>query len=259
MPQEIVLTPITKPLSVIYTNEPYPLPEDTQKAVEMHWEMLQSSGKEFTRGDVFTIQSITDTPEKTEIKVALTDYAHYLSTLIKLPEIEKHPCRVVHTSVLIKTSDNFYAFGEMAEHTSTPKQLQCAGGGITRSDIKESNIISIEENAKNELLEETGLDCENPEHKCRFHLAYMKSGGENNFLGAMFIADTDLTSSALKTIFKANNDAISKNGSKPEFAQLLFLKANKEEIESFIQEEKRSFVDYLASWLRTEINDNQKA
>lgn len=252
MPHKITLKSVTKPISVLYTNAAYSLPSEAQSAIDNYWEQLKISGKKFTRGDVFTIQELLDMPDKIEIKIALTDYAHYLATTAGLKEVQDYPCRVVHTSVLIKTCDNFLVFGEMADHTSTPKRLQCAGGGITRADIIKGNLIDIEGNAQAELLEETGLDWKNTDHKCSIRFAYIKTGGAHNFVGTMFLAETGLSSRDVQAIFDDHNTLLSQQGEKSEFSRLLFVGSSPENVEEFIQTKEGQFVDYLGAWLRKE-------
>ncbi len=252
MHSPVILTTASKPVSVFYTGTSVSLPPHIQAAIDRHWDARNSTGKSFTRGDVFTIQDVIETPDHIQYTVALTDYAHYLASIAGIEDVLPYRCRVVHTSVLIKTADNYLAFGEMAAHTSTPGRLQCAGGGITRADLKEGNILGIKENAETELFEETGLDCCLPQHGCTLNLAYIKSGGTYNFIGAMFVAQTLLTSDELRALFKAHTRDLLANGEKPELAQLILIKNDPHSVLNFLQEDQRPQEDYLAPWLKKE-------
>lgn len=246
----VTLTSISKPVQVIYTGRRLQLPHSVQSAIDAYWDALLQSGKTFTRGDVFTIETIEEQESCLQIKVSLTDYAHYLATINHVPEVSECPCRVVHTSVLIKTKDNDLVFGEMAEHTSTPYRLQCAGGGITRDDIQDDNVIGLLENAQMELFEETGIDCDNHDHKCQISFSYLKQGGEGNFVGDMFMAETGMTSKEVKMLFKEHNASIAADGQKPEFTNLVFVKNTKTDIEIFLENNQKPINDYLPSLLR---------
>lgn len=245
MSEPIRLTPISKPVQVIYAGRRFQLQHSVQSAIDAYWDALLQSGKTFTRGDVFTIEAIEEQESSLQIKVSLTDYAHYLATINHVSEISECPCRVVYTSVLIKTKDNDLVFGEMAEHTSTPHRLQCAGGGITRDDIQDDNVIGLLENAQMELLEETGIDCDNRDHKCKIRFSYLKQGGEGDFVGAMFMAETGMTSKEVKTLFQNHSASIVADGQKPEFTDLIFVKNAKKDIEIFLENNQKPINDYL--------------
>ena len=170
-------------IKVIYTTEKRVLPSAYREAVNRHWQNLLNSGKRFFNGELFTIRNIESSENGINIYVSLTDYAHFLYTIHK-NNYEDNDCRVIYTSVLIETSDNKYAVGEMNEGTAFPFKLQFIGGGIDKGDIN-GNIIDLEHNIRKEIFEELGIDVDDKTVVKSFKPLYLKSGGQSNFLSAI--------------------------------------------------------------------------
>lgn len=234
---EIIISEFNNKLKVHYTNEKISLTDEYSEKVKRHWENLLSSGNKFFNGDVFTINNIVVSENSISIFVGLTDYAHFLYTIHK-NKYEDNDCRVIHTSVLIQTSDNKFAIGEMNEGTAFPFKLQFIGGGIDKGDIK-GDIIDLEHNIKKEILEELGIEVENKSIVKSLKPCYLKSGGESNFLSAIFKMELLVDQYKLKEILKRHNEELSSKMEMQEIRDLIFLDAKKEAIEEFISTDKR--------------------
>jgi hypothetical protein len=230
--KRIYISEFNNNIKVYYTNEKIHLPQAYSNAVESHWNLLLKSGKKFFRGDVYSITDIVHSEEGINIFVGLTDYAHFLYTIHKNTYVE-HDCRVIHTSVLIETEDRKFVLGEMNVGTAFPHKLQFIGGGIDQNDIKE-NIFDLKHNIKKEILEEVFIDVEDKSMVKGVSPCFLKSGGDNNFLSAIFKMDLLVDENQLNDLFNTYKKEIIRKGDIPEINSLKFIQANKIAVEEFI-------------------------
>src|SRR5262245_34634213 len=124
--QDVYIYTIPNNIKLIYDKNRIILPEKIKKIIEEHWNSLIKQGKKFFQGDVYTISKLESSYNNLTIHLKLSNYSHYIYTIYNKPPKELC-CRVVYTCALIETIDGYFVFGEMANHTSTPKRLQCAG------------------------------------------------------------------------------------------------------------------------------------
>jgi 8-oxo-dGTP pyrophosphatase MutT (NUDIX family) len=232
-----VISKFHQEVNTYYTNENISLPKDYSDQVEKHWEELQEIGKDFFRGDVYTISKIEETNEKLDIFVSKTDYAHFLYTIHRDKFVEPD-CRVIHTSVLIETVDGRFAIGEMNLGTAAPGKLQFIGGGIDKNDIKD-NVFDLRHNIEKEINEEVGIDVEDKTLVKELKPYVLKSGGKDNFLSAIFKMDLLIDEGELKKILNRHNEKLISKGENPEIKSLVFLDKSKDDIEEFVKNSKR--------------------
>lgn len=156
------------------------LPKKIRHVVEKHWESLIHSGKRYWNGPMFFLKRIDRCDRECPVlSVAETDYAHYLAIVHrKIPE--KYTRCFMYVSVLLKTSDDFFIFGEMAEHTVSPGKVLCAGGGIERRYLFPDGSFDIRGNAGGEFKEELYLDIEDSDEVECFRPLFLKTGGDGN-------------------------------------------------------------------------------
>jgi len=238
-------------VKVYYTNQKINLPNEYRKRVENHWESLLSSGKKFFNGDGFSIQKIEINEGCINIFVGLTDYAHFLYTIHK-NNYEDNDCRIIHTSVLIQTSDNKFAIGEMNEDTAFPFKLQFIGGGIDKEDIK-GEILDLEHNIKKEILEELGIEAGNKDIVKSLKPCYLKSGGKSNFLSAIFKLELLINEDKLKELLNNHNEKLALKMEMQEIRTLIFLNSEKEAIEEFVTNDKREKDENLIATLEAAV------
>ena len=224
-------------IKIYYTNQKKTLPIAYSEAVKRHWESLLASGKKFRNGDVFTINNIESKEECVNIFVGLTDYAHFLYTINK-NNYEDNDCRVIHTSVLIETNDNKFAIGEMNTGTAFPFKLQFIGGGIDKDDIK-GDVLDLDHNIRKEILEELGIEVENKSIVKNLRPCYLKSGGQNNFLSAIFKLELLIDENELKVLLDKHNEDLALKMEMQEIRSLIFLNATKQSVEEFVAKDKR--------------------
>src|SRR3989339_1552946 len=147
----VIIEPIKRNIEVLFIEEKVKLSKKLEKDIDNHWQLLVNSRKLFKRGDVFTVYKVIKSSRSIKFFLKLTDYAHYLYTIYNPKISQKDRCKVISTSALLETTDDYLIIGEMNMHTSSPKRLQCAGGGIDRSDFKNERA-DLEGNIKRELF-----------------------------------------------------------------------------------------------------------
>jgi len=245
----VVIQRSAKPVKMIFTGQITSMSDKVRKKIDAHWNGLIASGKKYLRGDVFTIKDIQETPSGLVILATLTDYAHYIATVTSDAICPQFPCRVVHTAVLIESSDAMLIFGEMAPHTSSPGRLQCAGGGITRDDLLPDNSLDIFNNAKTELAEETGLDLSDPKIGS-MEFSYLKTGGKHDSISAIFVARINSDADDIIKIFTQHNKSLEEQNIVPEFSRLICIPKNSAAVAGFLTHALPEMDEYLPSLLR---------
>ena len=248
--ENVYIYTIPNNIKVIYDNSKVILPEKFEKVVKNNWNSLMKYGKNFFQGDVYAISKLENSYSHLTIYLKLSNYAHYIYTIYNKPPKELC-CRVVYTCALIETIDGHFVFGEMANHTSTPKRLQCAGGGIENIDIKE-NFVDLNNNIKRELFEEMGIEIDDKSIILESFPKYLKTGGENNFISIIFKIKLSINKKELQNIYKIYRNYLLLKEILPEFNSLVFVRSNISSVKSFLRNDKRQRVDYLNSLLEVE-------
>lgn len=252
---DIIISEFNDNLKVYYTNQGVALPEVYSKEVKRHWQNLLNNGEKFFNGDVFTIYNIEINEDVVNIFVRLTDYAHFLYTMYK-NKYENNDCRVIYTAVLIETSDNKFAIGEMNEGTASPFRLQFIGGCIDKGDIN-GEILDLEHNIKKEILEELGIEIENKNIVKSLKPCYLKSGGKSNFLSAIFKLDLLINEDELKELLYKHNEDLALRMEMQEIRSLIFVDAEKTAIEQFVTMDKREKDENLIAALEAAVGIRQ--
>ena len=246
---KVVVKPISKEIKMIFTGKSIDLPDEMQALIDEYWRSLLGSGKKYSRGDVFAVKSIEEDLHTLTLSVELTDYAHYLATRNKISGISAFG--IMHTAILIETNDEKLAFGRMAPSTSVPGRFQCAGGGITQDDLlPDGKTLDILGNARNELMEEVGLDSDDPEMIRFMKPAYLKAGGEFESLAVVYVAKLKLNTDELLKFFEAHNSKLEANGEDPELSELIFVDKEPETIEELIRLHGSNMDEYMPDLLR---------
>ncbi|WP_061996180.1 hypothetical protein [Clostridium sp. ATCC 25772] len=236
-------------VEIIYDKE-YIMPGYVTEKVEAHWEELLKSGRNFTRGTVFTINNIENIGKDLKVYIQSTDYAHYLYTIHN--NIEEYGCRVIYGSILVETIDSSFVIGEMACNTALPNRLQCCGGGFDDEDLIEGKI-DIYNNIQRELYEELGINLYDTDTICKVQPKYIQSGGEHNFIGLVFKVELKISEKEYIKLYKKYIKKLKMNNVVPEFKSLVFIKSDSSSVKDFFNEDKRPRADYLEELLMTEV------
>ncbi|MEG1254931.1 hypothetical protein [Clostridium sp.] len=224
-------------IAVYYTKNKISLPENYSSEVEKHWAQLKLQDEHFFRGDAYTITNIEINENKVNIFVSLTDYAHFLYTIHRKKFIVPD-CRVIHTSVLIETIDNKFAIGVMNTGTAAPNKLQLIGGGIDKNDI-EGDVFDLHHNIKKEIFEELGIDVADARIVKSLNPYVLKSGGEDNFLSAIFKMELLINEDELAQRLVHHNEVLILKGENPEIKSLIFIDISKKAVEKLVNEDSR--------------------
>lgn len=243
---DIVIQSIPQNLIVEFDPKPLILPKEITNKHSMFWEDKIQQNPSLTNGEVYTINNVDFKESELNISVVKTDYKHYLYT-INHPNTP-FPCKVIYTCAAIITRDNYIAFGRMNQHTSTPDRLQFAGGGIDASDIKGS-IFDLEENIKNEIHEEIGIDL-NLSPDCKLRPKFVKRKGINDFWAVMYECNVSYSRNEVQDIFDMHTNQLLSQSEKPEFKELVFVLKEKSSIDKFIEQDQSMKVDYLEPILK---------
>jgi len=238
-------------VNTYYTNEKISLPKDYSDQVEKHWQELQQAGKDFFRGDVYTISKIEDTNERLDIFVSKTDYAHFLYTIHREKFVEPD-CRIIHTAVLIETINGKFVIGEMNLGTAAPGKFQFIGGGIDKNDIK-NNVFDLRHNIEKEINEEIGIDVEDKTLVKELKPYVLKSGGKDNFLSAIFKMSLLINEDELDKILNQHNEKLIGRGENPEIKSLICVNKNRDAIEEFVKDNSREKDENLNATLMAAI------
>jgi 8-oxo-dGTP pyrophosphatase MutT (NUDIX family) len=242
--KQISLRTIPKQVKVIKENIPFPLSQNRKLEIEEHWNKINQEGT-FHRGEVFSVTSIIENKDFCEIKLAITDYAHYLHT-VRTNMMDAEACQVVYGAGLVETKDNVLVFGEMGSNTVYPGRLQCVGGGLSEED-HQGDVLDLQQSVLRELSEELGLD-PNMDIK-EVSPMYMKTGGSYNFIVILYHLKSTLTKIELKEKYQMFCVNLLENKLQPEFANIIFLNNTKQDIKEFLHKDKREQVDYLTPFL----------
>jgi hypothetical protein len=182
--QPIQIKPIKKNITIRFAGEKVILPEVLEAKITEHWQQLTQANPRLRNGEVFTVRSVEDTAGDMAVRLAETNYAHYLYSH-QIGDLGEHTVRIIHSSALVITSDDKLVFGAMAEHTSRPGIIQCVGGGIDHNDIR-GGIVDIEHNTANELNEELGIDPYDTSLVESFSATYLKFGGPTDKMTVIY-------------------------------------------------------------------------
>jgi len=241
--KKFIISPLTKKLIVRFNNKQVILPSDIQNKVNAYWSELIKSGKNYKRGEVFTVTEKSETVDVIEVLVKKTDYAHYLYCQ-NVDNLGEQGVHIIHTSVLVETSDGKTIFGRMGEQTSRAGIHQLCGGGIDNGDLKR-DVFDFKHNIKKELKEELGINVGDGQRIKNFELAYLKEGGPTNKMTVVYQIELNETSEKFSKRYGEFVKSLRKNGEQPEFGDIVILDKNKEALTSFFAHGDKKFDEYM--------------
>ncbi|MBW8350256.1 hypothetical protein K0H71_12490 [Bacillus sp. IITD106] len=237
----IFIEEVPKSVNVILNEVSLSLPSKILEKHNIFWEEQKNQNPTLRNGTVFTITDIKECPDELYMKVAKTDYKHYLYTINHLNC--EYSCKVIYTCACVITKDNYIVVGKMNSHTSSPGRLQLTGGGLDESDLI-NLTFDLKRNICKEIQEEMGLDIHSPKIKS-LSPKFVKRGGTYDFWAIMYELLVDYSVKEINNIFQTHNKNLIDKGVEPEFEKLIFIALNKKDIDSFIEAEQDSMVDYL--------------
>lgn len=241
--KDFLILPLTKKLIVRFSNKTVDLPLDIQKKIDAYWDELLQGGKTYKRGEVFTVTKKESFDDRLEILVEKTDYAHYLYCQ-NIDALGEYGVHIIHTAVLVETSDNKTLFGKMGEHTSRSGIYQLCGGGIDNDDLRDG-IFDFKHNIIKELQEELGIDVNDTQRISVFELAYLKEGGPTDKMTVVYRIVLNETSEQFMKQYDAFVLRLREIGETEEFGEIVALDMNKTSFYSFFNQEGIKLDEYM--------------
>ncbi len=232
-----------KDITVRFSNKEVVLLEGIQSKVNTYWDELIASGKPYKRGEVFTVTQKEVSGEAINILVEKTDYAHYLYCQ-NVESLNENGVHIIHTAVLVETSDDYYIFGEMGHQTSRHGIIQLCGGGIDNDDLK-GEYFDFKHNITKELQEELDIDVSDTSRIMYFDEAYLKEGGPTDKMTVVFRVVLNETKEEFLKKYESFVDILNKNGEDPEFGKIIALKKDNQEIIDFFSKESLMLDEYM--------------
>ena len=241
--KNINITPITKHLSVRFSNRSVQLPRAVQEKVDAYWDAQIVSGKCYTRGEVFTVTQKSVSDEEINILVEKTDYAHYLYCQ-NVDNLGSGGVHIIHTAALVETADDYYIVGVMGPQTARSGIIQLCGGGIDNGDLR-GDVFDLTHNIAKELSEELDIDVADTSRVALFEEAFFKEGGPTDKMTVVYRVVLNDTRDAFFKKYTRFVERLTARGALPEFGEVIALKKNKKDSARFFAHEDRVFDEYM--------------
>lgn len=247
----IQIRPFNKSLDIRFTGQKIVLPTALKVKVQGHWQDLLHRNPKLHNGEVFTVVSVQEDARALHIRLAQTDYAHYLYGR-HVGDLGDFAVRIIHPAALVVAGGQII-FGEMGSHTSLAGMIQCCGGGIDHESVRHDGTVAIDQTMTAELHEELGLS---PGDKriTSIKPTYLKFGGPTGKMVLIYIVELNQTSKQFLQDYAAFTKALRAKKEDPEFEKLFCISTDPTTIEAFIQKYEPKLNEYMPILLRTVVN-----
>ncbi|EKE18799.1 MAG: hypothetical protein ACD_9C00231G0001 [uncultured bacterium] len=243
MKKEVKVSFLSKKLIVRLGQSLVHLPNDIQEKIDAYWQELLKNGKKYKRGEVFTVTKKDETDKTVEVLVEKTDYAHYLYCQ-NVDNLGDYGVHIIHTAILVETSDGKIIFGKMGEHTSRAGIFQLCGGGIDNHDLR-GDVFDFDHNISKESMEELGMDIADKKRIKNFRQAYFKDGGPTDKMTVVYSVELTETSSEFMEKYAKYAESLICSGENPEFGEIIILAKNKTDIREFFTKNIEKCDEYM--------------
>lgn len=247
--EPIQIRSFDKPLDIRLTDQKIVLPSEIQTKVDQHWQGLVKANPRLSRGEIFTVTSVDEDENYIHIKVAETDYAHYLYSR-QIGELGEYTVRIIHPAALLITSDNMLIFGAMGAHTGIPGIIQCCGGGLDREAVTSDGAVDVDHTMHAELKEELGIESNDTRVKS-LQPTYLKFGGPTGKMTLVYLAKLSVTSKQFMDDYDTFAESLKKAGELPEFDKMFCIQNDAAAVDSFIAEHEGAFNEFMPILLQT--------
>lgn len=249
--RELIIKPIKGRQIVIEVDfSKMELPENQQALVDNYWRERTAQNSALTLGDAFCVDSVEEQEDLIKINLKKSNYAHYLY-VANHEEGVVNGCPVCYGVALIETKDGKYVLGRMSHETAAPRRVQLSGGGIEKCDI-DGTRVQLERNVLREMNEELYIKESEIE---RFEPKYLREGGFGDFVAVVYKCKLNIEAEFLLQRYQQNRAELAAKGLVPEFADLIIITKNLEEIQKLESEYKADLVDYLLQVLKEEFRE----
>jgi 8-oxo-dGTP pyrophosphatase MutT (NUDIX family) len=244
----IALRSIPENLVVTFTGSEVALPSVVQARIDIDWQERIAKNPKLQNGEVFSAVEVEQDASGMHIKLAATNYAHYLYSQ-QYQNLGEYTVRIIHPAAMVITSDNKLIFGAMGQHTSRPGIIQCCGGGIDFSDIVDDKV-QVENCITREIKEELNIDPYDLDLVLRYQPAYLKTGGPTEKMTVIYLLQMKLSSAEFLRHFENYIDALKKRGEDSEFDALFCVERDTAHVDEFISEHNTMLNEYMPGLLR---------
>lgn len=247
--EPIQIRSFDKPLDIRLTDQTIVLPPEIQTKVDQHWQDLEKANPRLRRGEIFTVTSVEEDASHIHIKLAETDYAHYLYGR-QVSGLGEYTVRIIHPAALLITSDNMLIFGAMGAHTSIAGTIQCCGGGLDREAVAPDGTVEIDRTMQTELKEELGIEPNDPRVES-LQPTYLKFGGPTGKMTLVYTAKLSITRRQFMDDYNTFAESLKKEGELPEFDKIFCIQNDAAIVDSFIAEHEDAFNEFMPILLQT--------
>ena len=244
---KVQIKKIPSDVTLTVADEPLLLPDTLQESIESYWETLQSGGKVFHRGVVYSIKGMCETEDKLSVTLHKTDYAHFSYTK-NGNMTDPYKCRVIVANGVLITKDHRFMLGEMNDWTATPGRIQFVAGGIDEEDIH-GGRVDIAGTLKREVQEEVGIDLDDPHVVVSVKPRYIVHWGN---IALVYMIQLRIDSAEFMKRYETFEQSLKEAGHKPEFASIVQLPADRVAVSDFLERDERPRSDFLTAVLEEE-------
>jgi hypothetical protein len=245
----IAITHMPKQLQIHLQPGKIVLPEDLRSKVIAHWDQLIAQNPALHNGEVFSIVSSQASDEKLQIELQQTDYAHHLYNK-QVGNLGEYEVKIIHPCSLLITADDQLIFGAMGDHTSSPGEILCCGGGIDLADV-DGETVHIEHAAAKELQEELDVDVDDADKVLAFQSTYLITNSDVHITTVVYVVRLRQTSDEFQAEYEQFAQTLKARGETPEFGELFFLPRTPKAVGDFLQEHESSLGKYMPTLLQT--------
>lgn len=234
---------ISKPLSIILEKEKVQLPEDLKKQIKLFWKDVIKQHPNFWDGDAICVQKFEELDDKILLTCRNTNYSHYLYDERMGIKDKKYWGSCLWGGILLKTKDDYYVLGEMAEDTSTPLCIETPGGGADEVDIEQERVNMIK-TIERELKEELNLELNNVKQITNYQIKYLEIPEEKRHAyGVLAVGDLDMTKLEMEEHYNKYLEYLQNHKLEIEFKSVQFLSfENAYEVLENMKNPKRNYI-----------------
>lgn len=242
----------TKPLEIKLEEEKVQLPTELKEKIERFWRDTIKEHPNFWDGENICVNKFENLKDKQVLFCKKTKYSHYLYDERIGIRDKKYWGACLWGGILLKTKDNYFLLGEMAETTSTPLCVETCGGGADEQDIDGDNI-NIIKTIERELKEELNLELNNSSQMTKYEIKYLEiPEGKRHAYGVLAVGTLNMTKEQMEEYYDKYLEYLKKKQLEIEFKSIKFLPIkNANEVLKNMKNPKR---EYLFELLEKEEN-----
>lgn len=234
---------ISKPVNIIVEKEKAELPQNLEKQIKLFWKDVIKQNPNFWDGDAICVQNFEEFQDKIVLTCRKTNYSHYLYDERIGIKDKKYWGSCLWGGILLRTKDNYYVLGEMAEDTSTPLCIETPGGGVDKADIEQQRV-NIIKTIQRELKEELNLELDNMKQITKYRIKYLEIPEEKRHAyGVLAVGDLEMTKLQMEEHYNTYLKYLQNNKSEIEFKSVQFFSfENAYEVLKNMKNPKRNYI-----------------